>query len=167
MSTAELVGTIVGVIGALAASVPIGYKIRDYLRKRALPCHPAELKTARGPLHPCSFFIKPDYQSTTLNRWKVYADIEVETLDAHFPSITHVYLIPSGHAPRALHNPEVLKNDHRALLIKRQASILFAKKWEGRELKGFWFYSVKKVPMVYSTPYDKFLNRSAKKYSRP
>lgn len=164
MSLAEILQIFLAVL-----SLPVVYGgarwAFSYWRKHRLPCHPAELTSARTTLQPCSFFIKETYQSDRLGRWDRLADIEVELVDVHVPSGTAVYLIPSGRAPRPLHNPEVLRNDRKALLIKRQASIRFAEKWKGQKLNGFWFLSAHGIPTVYSTIYDDFLKRSAGEYS--
>lgn len=166
MSPAEILQIVVGAVVALPVVYGGARWAFSYWQKRMLPYHPAELRRARTTPQPCSFFIKETYQSDRLGRWERFADIEVELLDVYARPGTHVYLIPSGRAPRPLHNPQVLENDQRALLIKRQASIAFAEKWKGRKLKGFWFLAVKGFPMVYSTIYDDSLKRSAGEYSQ-
>jgi hypothetical protein len=60
--------------------------------------------------------------------------------------------------------PAVLRHDSKALLIKKQASLIFIQKAKGRKVDGFYFLSEKNYPLVYSRGYDKRLNRSGGDY---
>jgi len=168
MSTLALWSTITGII---AGGIGIYYALSRFVnwvircrQSRALPHHPPELARGRGELHACTFSIDGNYQSDSLHRWESLADIEVQIAQSPFSPSIHVYLIPSGRAPRCMHHPQVLKSDTEALRIKRNVSILFAKKWNGHDLEGFYFSSVQGFPTVYSTAYDNFLKASARKW---
>lgn len=153
----------IGVVGARDIIISRLKDLSSYAIGSDVLCHPLTTEVDRGQLHPCSFFIKPDYKNDRLGRWQSLADIEVEVIGDKISPKYHVYLIPSGSATALLRHSHILKTDPRLLERKRSASIKFAKEWMRRELKGAWFImkiGELDVPTVYAQEYDKFLNYS-------
>ena len=153
----------IGLVGARDIIILRLKELSPYITESGILCHPLTTEKDRGQLHPCSFFIKPDYKNDRLGRWRKLADIEVEVVGENFPPNFQVYLIPSGSATPLLRHSHILKTDPSLLERKRSASIKFAEEWMERELKGTWFIMKMgelDVPTVYSLEYDKFLNYS-------
>jgi hypothetical protein len=131
--------------------------------------HPAGTEPYRGPQHPCTFTIAPNYHHDPRGRWSDLADVLVR-IEPNPLKTRDVYLIPSGACSPLLRQSDFLRTEKDLLEKKRRATEEFVNQNLGAALPGFWFGMRKteiEIATVYSSAYDTTLNASLEEPARP